>query len=47
MDRQKKKFSTSVTRLGNFQKFLVANYPTKVAQMYGDFWAILENITSN
>ena len=46
MDRQKKKFSTSVTRLGDFRKFLVTNYPTKVAQMYGDFWAILENITS-
>ena len=36
----------SVTRLGDFQKFLVTNYPTKVAQMYGYVWAILENITS-
>ena len=37
---------SSVTRLGDFRKLLVADYPTKVAQMYGDFWAILENITS-
>ena len=38
--------SISVTRLGDFRKFMVANYPTKVAQLYGDFWAILENMTS-
>ena len=35
----------SVTRLGNFWKFRATSYPTKVAQMYGDFWAILKNIT--
>ena len=26
-----------MTELGDFRKFLVANYPTKVAQMYGEF----------
>ena len=34
-----------MTRLGILRKFLVTNYPTKVAQKYGDFWAILKNIT--
>ena len=33
-------------QIGPFLKFLVTNYPTKVAQKYGDFWAILKNITS-
>ena len=36
----------SVTRLGDFRKFLVANYPEQVAQMYGDLRAISQNITT-
>ena len=32
----------SVTRLGDFLKFWVKNYVTKVAKMYSDFWAILK-----
>ena len=38
---------SSVTRLGVLRKFLVANYPTEVAQMCGDIWAIFENITAS
>ena len=34
----------SVTRLGDFLKFLVKSFDTKVAQIYSDFWAILKNI---
>ena len=33
---------SSVTRLGNFLKFWVKIFVTKVAQMYSDFWAILK-----
>ena len=33
---------SSVTRLGNFLKFWVKIFVTKVAQMYSDFWTILK-----
>ena len=36
---------SSVTRLGDFFKFLVANFPSKVAQIYGQTWDISKNIT--
>ena len=32
--------NTSLTRLGDFWKFLVSNYLSKVAQMFSDFWGI-------
>ena len=35
----------SVTSLGYFWKVLVTIFLTKVAQIFGDFWAILKNIT--
>ena len=31
---------SSVTRLGDFLKFWVKYFVSKVAQMYSDFWAI-------
>ena len=34
----------SVTRLGDFIKFWVKNFVSKVAQMYCDFWATLKNV---
>ena len=36
------KHSTSVTRLGDFLKFLLSNYISKVAQMFVDIWSILK-----
>ena len=33
----------SVTRLGDFVNFMVTNFATKVAQMFGDFWDSFEN----
>ena len=35
--------STSVTRLGEFWNFLVTNFITKVAQMFGDILGSCEN----
>ena len=35
---------SSVTRLGNFLKFWVKYFVSKVAQIYSDFWAILKNV---
>ena len=32
----------SVTSLGDFWKFFVTNYLSKVAQMFSDFWGILK-----
>ena len=37
------KHSTSVTRLGDFLKFLLSNYISKVAQMFVDIWSILKH----
>ena len=34
----------SVTRLGDFRKFLVSKFITKVAQIFRDFWAILKRV---
>ena len=34
----------SVTRFGDFWKFLATNLLSKEAQKYGDYWAILETI---
>ena len=31
------------TSLGDFWKFLMTNYLSKVAQMFGDFWGILKD----
>ena len=39
-----KYFSSSVTRLGDFWKFLATNFVTKVTQRYEDFLGYLENI---
>ena len=36
--------TTSVTRLGDFWRFLVTNFLLKVAQMYGDFSGFLKSI---
>ena len=36
---------SSVIRLGDFWKFLSTNFITKVAQIFGGFWAILKNVT--
>ena len=33
---------SSVPKLGDFWKFLVTNYLSKVAKMFGDFWGILK-----
>ena len=35
-------YATSVTRLGYFWKFLVTNYLSKVAQIFGDFRVMLK-----
>ena len=35
-----------MTGLGDFCKFLVTNFPTKVVQIFGDFLNILKIITS-
>ena len=35
---------SSVIRLGNFLKFWVKHFVSKVAQIYSDFWAILKNV---
>ena len=35
---------SSVTRLGNFWKFLATNKITKVAQIFGYFWGCVKNI---
>ena len=35
----------SVSRLGYFLMLLVNNF-SKIAQIFGDFWSILSNITS-
>ena len=34
--------TNSVTRLGDFLQFLVSNYRSKVAQMFGDFCSMLK-----
>ena len=34
----------SVTRLGDFWKFFVTNFLTKVAQIFVDFWGYYENL---
>ena len=36
---------SSVTRLDDFLNFVAANFITKVAQMFGDFWAVVKTIT--
>ena len=36
---------SSVTRLGDFYKLLVANLPANIAQIFNDFWGILKNNT--
>ena len=33
-----------MTRLGDFIKFWLKYFVSKVAQMYSDFWAILKNV---
>ena len=35
-------YRSSVTKLGDFWKFKVSNYYSKVAQMFGDFGGILK-----
>ena len=40
-------FASSVTRLGNFWKILHSNFLSKVAQIFSDFWDLIENVTSN
>ena len=42
-----RELNNSVTRLGDFWKFLVTNYLSKVAQMFGDFWGILKTLLFN
>ena len=37
-------FPISLVRLGDFSKFLATNFLTKVAQIFGIFWAILKSI---
>ena len=37
--------SDSVTRLGDFLKLLVTKFLAKEAQMIGNFWAVLKNLT--
>ena len=32
-------------QIGRFLKFLVTNFPSKVAQLYGKTWATSDNIT--
>ena len=36
------KLGVSGTRLGDFRKFLVTNFLTKVAQIFGDFLGFVE-----
>ena len=36
---------TIVSRLGDFFNVLVTIFFTKVAQMFGDFWAVVKTIT--
>ena len=36
-------YANSVTRLGDFWKFLVTEFLSKVAQMLGDFWSSFES----
>ena len=37
--------SYSVTKLGNFLKFFVTNFLTKLVQIFKNFWAILNDVT--
>ena len=38
------KWWSSVARLDDFWNFLATNFITKVAQMFGDFWAVVKTI---